>query len=330
MFLSMIEYAVPKPLPFMRIGFANMSVMIAIFILTPWQSFILVLLKVLVQSIISGTLFSYIFIFSFCGSFFALFFMLLVKSLFKKNISFVGISLAGSLGNNLAQIGLSYAMIFKESTGYIAPVLLISGLISSIVLGIFTEIFTEKSVWFSKMMDNKEFAFTFVCENDACCEDKPEIVRRKTSAKTVFTQLLRDLILILSIVIFSLLVPSGKVLYRIGNFALTQNALFLGLKRALILVLSVEISRLVIPNRIVLKGRIGNFINLIFIYFKKLSEFEISGKANRKKILKKQSENPQKYLEKDIPTDSESKPKIKNAGLNFTQRLDSYLMDVCF
>ncbi len=248
-------------------------------------------------------------------------------------MSFVGISLAGSLGNNLAQIGLSYAMIFKESTGYIAPVLLISGLISSLVLGIFTEMFSENSVWFSKMIDKEDFVFADGIDETGSADTQNQITRRKRNAKSVFKQLARDLILILSIVIFSLLVPSGKVLYKIGGFAITQNALFLGLKRALILVLSVEISRLVIPNKIVLKGKLGNFINMIFIYFKKLSEFEFAGKRELTGGKREVGESDvfaatANRLDKSASVPSANK--TKNAGQKFTQRLDSYLTNLCF
>ncbi len=296
MFLSVIEYAFPKPMPFMRIGFANMSIMTAIFVLNIWQLFVLVLIKVLIQGLISGTIFSYVFVFSFFGSVFSLIFMLAVQRLFKKHISFVGISLAGCLGNNLAQIALSYMMIFKESTSFIAPVLLISGLITSFILGLFTQIFVDNSTWFSRIIEGTEFT-SIESQNE-----KAVLERKKFSAKSFFKQLLRDIILIVSIVFFSLLIPSGKVLAQIGSFKITQTALIWGLKRALILVLSVKLSRLIIPSKIVLKGSVGNFINLILIYFRKLSEFEVKEKLGCK----------------------------KNAGQKFARHLDNYLTRICF
>ena len=299
MFLSMIEYAVPKPLPFMRIGFANMSVMLSLFVLSVPETFLLVLIKVLLQAVISGTLFSYVFLFSFCSSFFALFFMLAVKAIFKNHISFVGISLAGSLGNNLSQIALSYAIIFKSQTSYIAPILLVTGLVSSLVLGIFVELFTEKSEWYKMIKDNagslRALDATSTTDSTATPDDEdtaqqsdvlnfPE--RKKFSLKSFFKQLLRDLILLISIVFFSLMVPSGKVLFTLGQagkFKITQGALFVGLKRALILILSVQISKLIVPKKIVLKGNFGSFLNLILIYFRKLSEFQSPRKSKKEK-----------------------------------------------
>jgi heptaprenyl diphosphate synthase len=52
----------------MRLGIANIPIMISLIIFNPAMTFILVLLKIAGQGIITGTLFSYVFIFSFCGS----------------------------------------------------------------------------------------------------------------------------------------------------------------------------------------------------------------------------------------------------------------------
>ena len=87
--------------------------------------------------------------------------------------------------------------------------------------------------------------------------------------------------LLFSIMFFSLLLPSGKLLFSIGRFKITQDALFLGLRRGLILILSVYISKFIILFLPPLKGKFGSFVNLIFMYFKELSTF-----SNKKEISK--------------------------------------------
>ena len=67
-FLSTIEYMIPKPLPFLRLGLANIPILLAIDILPLPAYSVLVLLKILGQGLIGGTLFSYIFLFSAAGS----------------------------------------------------------------------------------------------------------------------------------------------------------------------------------------------------------------------------------------------------------------------
>lgn len=151
MILSMVEYAIPKPVPFMRLGLANLPLILALFKLKKHHFFLLVLLKILAQALVSGTFFSYIFLFSFCGTFSAAFCMLLVQKVFKSYVSPVGISLVGSLGNTVVQLLLARFILFGEGTKYIAPIMLIVGAITGILLGVFAKHFMEKSIWFSRV-----------------------------------------------------------------------------------------------------------------------------------------------------------------------------------
>ena len=64
LFLSAVEYVIPKPLPFMRLGLANMPLVLALYVFGAKEILLLVLLKILGQGFITGTLFSYIFLFS--------------------------------------------------------------------------------------------------------------------------------------------------------------------------------------------------------------------------------------------------------------------------
>ncbi len=114
LFLSAIEYVIPKPLPFMRLGLANMPIIIGILVLRPKHLFFLVLLKVIGQGFITGTFFSYIFLFSLAGSFASACIMLAASKMFKNNIGPIGISLLGSLANAFSQIVLSDMLLFGD------------------------------------------------------------------------------------------------------------------------------------------------------------------------------------------------------------------------
>ena len=157
-FLSAVEFAIPKPLPFLRIGLANLPVILALSFFNFPQLLKLVLIKVLVQGIISGTLFSYVFLFSCAGSFSSAITMyLLYKFFFNRGwVSALGLTLAGSMANNCAQILMARLILFGENTKYVAPLLLLTGLISGLILGIFVELFEKKSSWYGDRL--KEFA----------------------------------------------------------------------------------------------------------------------------------------------------------------------------
>ena len=150
LFLSTIEYMIPKPLPFMRIGIANLPLMLALDIF-PFPGFlVLVGIKVLGQALITGTLFSYIFLFSLAGtSLSALSMYSLRRLLGPGGISFIGIGTAGAMVSNIAQLALAWVFIFRDNVQYIAPPFLAAGLISGIALGAFCEAFTRRSQWYA-------------------------------------------------------------------------------------------------------------------------------------------------------------------------------------
>ncbi|MBO7516356.1 MAG: Gx transporter family protein [Spirochaetia bacterium] len=148
LFLAAVEYAIPKPLPFLRLGLANLPVIVALFLLPSRDIYKLILLKIIGQALITGTLFSYIFAFSAAGSLASGLAMMGVHRLFKNRISCIGLSLAGAAANNLAQLAVARLILFGSATKYIAPILLISGAVTGLLLGIFTQMFIEKSKWF--------------------------------------------------------------------------------------------------------------------------------------------------------------------------------------
>ena len=155
LFLSAVEYVIPKPLPFMRLGLANMPLILALYVFNRTELTLLVFFKVIGQGFITGTLFSYIFVFSAAGSFASAFAMLLLQRTGGRHIGTVGIGLGGAFANTLAQLLLSRVMLFGEGVRYIAPVLLVSGFVTGLCLGLVTGIFASRSQWFELLPKNK-------------------------------------------------------------------------------------------------------------------------------------------------------------------------------
>lgn len=146
LFCSILEFLVPKPIPFIRIGFANFPILLSLIILTPKETLVLILIKSLGSSIITGTLFSWIFIYSITGSLASGLIMLLFFHILRNKSSMVGICVIGALSSNLTQ--LFFAKLFLgNGAKYIGIPILISGLISGIALGLFTNKFVGQSKW---------------------------------------------------------------------------------------------------------------------------------------------------------------------------------------
>ncbi len=155
LFLSTIEYLIPKPVPFMRLGIANMPIVLALSLFPVSEIFVLVFLKVLGQALVTGTLFSYVFVFSCAGSFASALFMLGLKTLMKQHISLVGLSVAGALASNAAQIVLARFMLFGEGAWLIGPPMIGIGTVSGFLLGLFVQRFHDSSEWIKTIREER-------------------------------------------------------------------------------------------------------------------------------------------------------------------------------
>ncbi|MFA5570562.1 MAG: Gx transporter family protein [Sphaerochaetaceae bacterium] len=152
LFLSTVEYMIPKPLPFMRLGLANLPLMIALGVARNKEYALLSILKVLGQALVTGTLFSYIALFSVVGTFASVAVMLVLYHVGKKQISLIGIGVGGAMASNIAQLVLSYYLLFGDAALLIATPFLAVGLISSLILGIFAHQFVTQSRWYQRYL----------------------------------------------------------------------------------------------------------------------------------------------------------------------------------
>ena len=150
LFLASIEYVIPKPVPFLKLGLANLSVLVALTVMRTREILALVGLKVVGQGIVQGTLFSYIVLFSAVGSLASVAVMIALHRGLGRNLSLVGVSIMGALASNLAQIAAARLIIFGESAWLIAPAFLITGTVSALLLGLFAERFVRRSRWLAE------------------------------------------------------------------------------------------------------------------------------------------------------------------------------------
>jgi heptaprenyl diphosphate synthase len=153
LFLSTVEYMIPKPLPFIRLGIANLPLLLALDIL-PFPAFLLLIcVKSLGQAVITGTLFSYVFLFSLGGTAVSALSMYGVrKFLGKERISLIGTGTIGALLSNITQLGLAGLFVFGKSMIYIIPPFLAAGTITGFALGLFCELFTRRSLWYAQRL----------------------------------------------------------------------------------------------------------------------------------------------------------------------------------
>lgn len=299
-FLSTLEFAIPKPLPFLRIGLANLPLMLSIDLL-PFPSFcLLVLLKVIGQGIVGGTLFSYIFLFSAAGTVSSAIAMLALKKAFPRSISYVGISVAGAFASNAAQLLLARWFIFGPGSWYIAPPFFAVGTVTGAVLGAFANRFASRSRWYADVSAGKLPDILGAGNPHAAVSGIPVVGRRRWCAQVTrfacgiallavllfaprlavraavcvvaFALVFREsrvrplpvLFMSAGIVAFNLYPPTGKVLASPFGLPVTEGALLSGIKKALTVEGMVFISRWMLKPGVELPGRPGRIASRAF------------------------------------------------------------------
>jgi heptaprenyl diphosphate synthase len=290
LFLSGIEYLIPKPLPFMRIGLANLPLLLALDLFTFKEFFLLALLKVLGQGIIGGTLFSWVFLFSLAGTFASATVMYALRALLgKKYLGFAGLGCAGAMASNGVQLALARFLVFGPSAlRYLAPPFLASGFVTGIALGLVCEYFCRHSQWYktAELHGEKENSFNVINNNLSYISHNSVVlfcaglimavifVLSPLPARGVqflFFCALAGLMgkkinplitaaVMAGIVFFNLLAPYGKVLAVLGPLRITQGSLLAGLEKALTLEGLLMLSRACIAGDLRLPGTVGSLM----------------------------------------------------------------------
>ncbi len=367
-FLSTIEYMLPKPLPFMRLGIANLPILLAVDFL-PFNWFlVLVAAKVVGMSIVSGTLFSYVALFSLAGTMVAALVMRGVRRVSGQAVSLVGVSIAGAVSSNATQMLIARFVIFGEVAWLIAPLFLLTGLITGTLMGFFAEYFVEHSNWYayatgaSEMPDTEDgsdIGLGLDSADDGLWGGAPgrasrasgtggdtgpseqvdaqdgigrraakkasrSVRRRRYEAliepwvaavlgvtiavifllqqglfvKALFFllfilwawaagkrfSLISTLIVMVGIVATNLLIPSGRVLLRLGPIVITEMALSEGLSKALTFEGLMYLSKAAIMPGLHFPGKFGAIIAEAFQYYDHIIEYR--GKVHAKTAVR--------------------------------------------
>lgn len=311
-FLSVIELTIPKPLPFFRIGLANLPILMGIDIFSFPAFFLLLIVKILGQAFISGTLFSYIILFSALGTICSGLLMYSLKNIPRNLISFIGISIIGAFVSNSIQFLLAIFIIFGKSAVYIIPPMFAIGIATSAFFGFFVNLFTETSIWYESVK-NGIYSFNLKEKKQISNKNKREKYLRLGSGLVLILLLLftnflpiktvifgvslilcivdknrinfvNVIVLFIAIVFFNLFPPSGKIIFSFFDLNITNDALVRGIEKAVIFESLIYLSKWMLKTKINLKGTIGEPVSAAFCVFNRL--FLVKNEFDRKNIIR--------------------------------------------
>lgn len=134
MIFSYVEVLIPFHfgIPGIKLGLANLVVVIAIYILKPAQVMVISIARIVLVSFLFGNMSSMLY--SLAGGILSFFVMLLLKKI--KGFSMLGVSIAGGVSHNVGQLLLAAVVVENMSVFYYMPVLLVAGVITGMLIGV--------------------------------------------------------------------------------------------------------------------------------------------------------------------------------------------------
>lgn len=121
-------------IPGIKLGLANLAVLFILETYTWKEAALVSMVRILVIGFMFGNMFSILY--SMAGAALSLTVMTLMKRF--SGFSILGVSVAGGVSHNIGQLIIAALIVENTSLFYYAPVLLISGVITGILIGILT------------------------------------------------------------------------------------------------------------------------------------------------------------------------------------------------
>jgi heptaprenyl diphosphate synthase len=134
--LFVLESFIPNPFPFIRLGIANVSALVALYLFSAREMMLVVLVRVVVGALLTGTFFSPSFILSFAGGLASAAVMVSVRAAAPGIFGPIGISLFGSVTHVLTQLAVVVLLFIEnDSMLMLLPLLLSSAIVSGVLVG---------------------------------------------------------------------------------------------------------------------------------------------------------------------------------------------------
>lgn len=144
--LHSIEAMIPTPVPWLRLGLANIITLTTLYLYGLRAGMTVTLVRVFIRSLLAGTFLGPAFIMSLGGGVASTFVMWGVKTTAGRLFGPVSVSIVGALMHNVTQLFLAYLLFVRQIDAIllISPVILFAGLITGVFNGIVTNLIINK------------------------------------------------------------------------------------------------------------------------------------------------------------------------------------------
>ncbi|MEJ2200821.1 MAG: Gx transporter family protein [Desulfuromonadaceae bacterium] len=142
--LHTLEFLLPSPAPWFRLGFANILTLTALFLYGGRAAWVVTLARVGIGSLVVGNLFSPGFLLSLCGGITATALMTSARALGGRHIGPVGVSALGAVGHAAGQLFVAWLVLVRHAGLWqLFPFFLLFALGTGIANGIAADLLLE-------------------------------------------------------------------------------------------------------------------------------------------------------------------------------------------
>lgn len=143
--LSALDAMIPKPMPMLKLGIANLVTLVLILEGKPIPAAVVAFFRTFVAAIMVGTLISYTFLLSFAGAMASVLFMWLFFKWLGNRVSEIGLSVIGAFFNTVFQ-GLIVALFFGWDGGilFLLSLFVLFGTVNGVIIGFLVRAFYRR------------------------------------------------------------------------------------------------------------------------------------------------------------------------------------------
>lgn len=136
------ESLLPTPIPWLKLGLANIITIITIFLYGIRTAIMVTLIRVILASLFTGTFLGPAFILSLGGGITSTLAMGFFLSVLPRLFSIIGLSIIGALFHNITQLFLAYFLFIQriEAILLIAPFIILLGTLTGTVNGVVSDL----------------------------------------------------------------------------------------------------------------------------------------------------------------------------------------------
>lgn len=142
--LSILESFIPVFVPGVKLGLANVIILIMLYEFKVYEAFGVNILRLLLVGILKGTLLSPTFLMSLSGGMLSFLIMFLFSRI--KVFSCIGVSVLGSVGHATGQILVAIIMLSTSAVLYYLPFIGILSVLTGALSGVITRIYLKRSI----------------------------------------------------------------------------------------------------------------------------------------------------------------------------------------